>query len=252
MTFLNARIVLNRECNVLTTVPVNRLIEALPHKERNKLLQECEPVELEFGMVLCEEDRLIQYVYFPTTSIISLVTTLSDHPPLQMGMIGNEGMLGGTLALGINVASMRALVQGNGTALRMNAEQLRHELRENAALLQILNRYIYVLMAQLSKTVACTHFHEIEPRLAHLLLMTHDRAPADHFHLTHEFLANMLGVRRSGITVAAGILQKHKLINYKRGEIRILNRKGLEAVACECYKDAIEDYEQILGENVKF
>ncbi|WP_166364916.1 helix-turn-helix domain-containing protein [Pseudomonas akapageensis] len=213
----------------------NRLLQDLPITERIRLVEQCDTVELAFGTVLCEPGHPILHVYFPRTACISLVTTLYGHPPLEMGLIGNEGMLGATLALGINTAPMRAVVQGAGSSLRMNCTQLRIALRDNPMLLCRLNQYLFVLLMQLAQTAACTHFHEIEPRLARWLLMTHDRAHANHFHLTHAFLANMLGVRRSGVTLAAGALQQRRLIRYTRGEITILDRKGLEAASCECY-----------------
>ena len=232
---------------IVMPVPVvNRLIDRLPRKERSRILQSCTLVNLEFGEILCEQDESFRQVYFPLTGFISLVTMLRDHPPLEIGMVGNEGMLGATLALGVDTAPMRALVQGAGTALRMSAPRLRCELSANPGLLRALNLYLYVLVAQVSQSAACVHFHEIEPRLARWLLMTHDRAHADHFHLTHEFLAGMLGVRRSGITIAAGALQQKKLICYSRGEISILDRKGLEAASCECYGAGMHDYTRFL------
>jgi CRP-like cAMP-binding protein len=225
---------------------VNRLIDGLSSKDRVGLLQRSETVELSFGQILCEPQQLVRYVFFPLTGFISLVTTLGHHQPLEMGLIGNEGMLGATLVLGVDTAPLRAVVQGKGTALRMTASQLRRQFRGSPSLLKTLHRYQYVLMEQLSKSAACIHFHEVEARLARWLLMTHDRARADHFHLTHEYLADMLGVRRSGITVAAGALQRRKLIRYTRGEISILDRKGLEAACCECYAATIEDYARLL------
>jgi len=238
-----------RENSLSTTVSppvINRLIENLPRKDRGRIEQLCEPVDLIPGDLLCQRDQHFRYVYFPVTGFISLMTTLVGHRPLEMGLIGNEGMLGITLMLGVNAAPMDAVVQGAGTALRMTAEQLRDELRDNGILQQTLNRYLYVLMTQLAQSAACTHFHEIEPRLARWLLLTHDRAHADHFHLTHEFLADMLGVRRSGVTVAAGALQLKKLIRYRRGEIRILDRDGLEAASCGCYSALADDYARLL------
>ena len=164
-----------------------------------------------------------------------------------MGLVGSEGMLGVTLKLGIKIAPMRAVVQGTGTALRMSAAKFLRHVGDTPAWGRILDRYLYVLMAQLTQSSACTRFHEIEPRLARWLLMTHDRSHADHFHLTHEFLADMLGVRRSGVSIAAAALQSRKLIRYTRGEINILNRKGLEAASCECYGVMRSDYVNVLG-----
>jgi CRP-like cAMP-binding protein len=164
-----------------------------------------------------------------------------------MGLIGNEGMLGVTLMLGVNEAPFRGVVQGKGTALRMSTAELRRLLLASPSLRKTLHRYLYVLMEQLSTSAACSHFHEVEPRLARWLLMTHDRAHADHFHLTHAYLAGMLGVRRSGITVAAGVLQRGMLIRYTRGEISILDRAGLEAVSCECYNTTIDGYARLLA-----
>jgi len=227
-----------------STEAVNLLIDGLPRKESKRILEQCETVALEFGMVLSERDQPFTHAYFPVSSFISLLTTLNHHPPLEMGLIGSEGMLGGTLVLGVNTAPLRAVVQGAGDSLRLSAPALKRLLPLCPVLQRVLNRYVYVMMAQLSQTAACNHFHEIEPRLARWLLMTHDRAHADHFHLTHEFLADMLGVRRSGITVAAGALQGKKLIGYTRGEISILDRVGLEAAACECYQAVNEDYLQ--------
>jgi CRP-like cAMP-binding protein len=224
---------------------VNRLIGNLPRQERTRIVERCQKVDLVFGAVLCEPDLPIEHVYFPLSGFISLVVKLGDHQPLELALIGNEGVLGATLALGVRDAPISAVVQGPGTALRMTAAQLRRELRESPGLLLTLNRYLYVSMTQLSQLTACTAFHEVEPRLARWLLMSHDRAHADHFHLTHEFLADMLGVRRSGITIAAGVLQRRKLIRYSRGEISVLDRKGLEAASCECYDALIEDYAQL-------
>jgi CRP-like cAMP-binding protein len=224
---------------------VNRLIGNLPRQERNRIVERCQKVDLVFGAVLCEPDQPFEHVYFPLSGFISLVVSLGGHQPLELALIGNEGVLGATLALGVRDAPISAVVQGPGTALRMTAAQLRRELRESPGLLLTLNRYLYVSMTQLSQLTACTAFHEVEPRLARWLLMSHDRAHADHFHLTHEFLADMLGVRRSGITIAAGVLQRRKLIRYSRGEISVLDRKGLEAASCECYDALIDDYAQL-------
>jgi CRP-like cAMP-binding protein len=230
---------------VIPVQVTNHLIRCSSREERNRFLQHCESVELVFGDILCEPDQPIQHVYFPLDGFISLVIAMEGHQPLEVGLIGNEGMLGATLALGVTDAPLKAVVQGSGSALRMTAAQFQHELRNSPSMLSALNRYLYVLVMQLSQTAACTHFHEIEPRLARWLLMTHDRAHADHFHLTQEYLADMLGVRRSSITIAAGKLQQQKLISYIRGDINILDRKELEAASCECYSLLNDHYARL-------
>lgn len=224
---------------------VNRLIDRLPRKERYGVLERCEPVDLVFGDILCEPGEPYRHAYFPLSGFISLVATVGKHKPLEMGLIGNEGMLGVTLILGLDAAPQRGVVQGAGAALRMTTAQFRRILGDSPTLLRHLNRYLYGLMAQLSQTTACTRFHEVDVRLARWLLMTHDRAHADHFHLTHQFLADMLGVRRSGVTIAAGVLQKRKIIHYTRGEISILSRRGLEAASCECYEAVAQNHAQL-------
>ncbi len=211
------------------------------------MLKSCTTVEMTFGETLCEAEQPFEHVYFPLKGFISLVAKLDDHPALEMGLIGNEGMLGATLLLDVDAVPLRGVVQGAGNALRMTASELRKQLRESPTLTRTLGRYLYVLMAQLSQTAACTRFHEIRPRLARWLLMTHDRSHGDGFHLTHEFLADMLGVQRSAITIAAGGLQRRKLIRYTRGHITILNRRGLEAASCECYAAVMTDYRKLLA-----
>ena len=225
----------------------NLLLDDLAPSVRARIERRTEPVHLSFGTILCEADEPFEYVYFPSSAFISLVARVGTHPPLEMGLIGNEGMLGVTLILGVTSAPLRGVVQGEGEALRMSAKDLLEELRHSPSLVKTLNNYLYVLMAQLTQTAGCTRFHEIDARLSRWLLMTHDRAHADHFHLTHQFLADMLGVQRSAVTIAAGILHDKGLIQYTRGEITILDRPGLESTACECYAAVIKDYAQMFG-----
>lgn len=229
-----------------STALSNQLIDNLSRSERNGFLSRCEAIDMAFGNVLCEPDQPYRYCYFPLTGFISLVAEVSQHPPLELGMIGNEGMLGASLLLGVTNAPLRGVVQGSGSALRMSAAQLRRELDDSPALRRLLSRYLYVLMAQLSQTTVCTRFHEVDARLARWLLMTHDRAHGDHFHLTHQFLADMLGVQRSAVTIAAGVLQSRGLIRYTRGDITILARKGLEETTCECYAAVVADYAHMM------
>lgn len=231
-------------------VVVNRLLAGLPSSERNHILANCESVQLEFGTKLCEPNQPYDFIYFPLNCFISLVTNLDDHRPLEMGLVGSEGMLGATLALGTKIAPLSSVVQGPGIALRMPAAQLQEHLRTSAGLRNAINRYLYILIVQLSQSAACLHFHAVQPRLVRWLLMTHDRAHANCFHLTHEFLADMLGVRRSSVTIAAGALQKKKLIHYTRGEITILDRGGLEHAACGCYAEMTESYRHLSAESI--
>jgi CRP-like cAMP-binding protein len=216
-------------------LPENHLIDLLPGRDRASLLAACESVQLDLGTVLCEPGQHTRHVYFPNDCYISLVSAIEGEPGLEVGLVGREGMLGAQLALGVSAIPLHALVQGSGMARRISALRFRRALSASKALQLALNRYIYVLMAQLATSAACTRFHSVEPRLARWLLMTQDRAHSDNFHLTHEFLANMLGVRRVGITGAASDLQRHGLIRYHRGDITVLDRAGLEAAACSCY-----------------
>lgn len=225
----------------------NRLIELLPSSSRSRLLAICEPVDLTEGEVLEEVGGQTRYVYFPTEGFISLVTVIKGRPTLEVGMVGREGMLGTHLVLGVVTAPLHAVVQGTGVAWRIGATEFSKELARSPALQRGLNRYVYVTMMQLASSASCLRFHQIGPRLARWLLMTQDRAHSDNFHITHEFLAYMLGVRRVGITTAASTLQRDGLIEYRRGEIHVLNRRGLKAAACSCYADDREAYASVLG-----
>jgi CRP-like cAMP-binding protein len=224
----------------------NRLLAALPRKDRHRLLSGCEQVELVLGDILCEPGETIHHVYFPTDSFISLVTPTDGHSSLEVALVGSEGMCGIPLMLGVDVSPLHAVVQGSGPAWRIDAKRFRSELKHSVALRQYLNRYIYVLISQLAQTAACTRFHVVEERLARWLLMTRDRAHSEEFHITHELLAQVLGVRRVGVTKAAGALQKKKLISYSRGDVKIRDIGGLDAASCMCYRHDKETYNHIL------
>ncbi|MDP9082236.1 MAG: Crp/Fnr family transcriptional regulator [Pseudomonadota bacterium] len=225
----------------------NHLIELLPRKDRRHMRAICETVDLVLSEVLCESGSCTAYVYFPVDSIVSLVTPIDGKPVLEVGMVGREGMVGAQLVLGVMASPLHAVAQGSGKTWRASAAAFRSLLTESTALQFYMNRYLYVLMSQLAVSAACLRFHLIGPRLARWLLMSQDRAHADTFQVTHEFLAYMLGVRRVGITLAAGALQRKRLIEYKRGQLRVLNRAGLEAAACGCYATDKKLYADLLG-----
>ncbi len=229
-------------------IPVaNLLLASLPRKESQNFLARCEPVELIFSEILNEPGKRVRHVYFPTKSFISLVAPIDSQTSMEVGMVGHEGMVGLNLALGVKFSLLRAIVQGAGTALRMDAVQFLQIYEKSAILQQKLKAYAYVRMTQLSQTIGCNRFHFMSARLARWILMTQDCAHSNEFHITHEFLSYMLGVRRASVTESAGILQKKKLINYSWGRVRILDRSGLEATACECYRASKEKYKKILG-----
>lgn len=229
------------------TVPRNRLLAALPRKDSLRFIASCDEVDLVLSEVLYEPGEPIHHVYFPTVGFVSLLTSNNNSARIEVALAGDEGMVGTPLVLGVGTASLQALVQGAGASLRMDATVFRRELGRSSALQQLLDRYLFVHMTQLAQTAACTRFHLVEARLARWLLMTQDRAHSRALHITHEFLAMMLGVRRVGVTRAATSLQKQGLIQYRRGDIDILDRAGLQAAACACYRIDVETYRRILG-----
>lgn len=225
----------------------NRLLAKLSRKNQRELLAACDEVELVIGDVLWEPCSRISHVYFPLGCFISKLLPVKSRQNLELALIGNEGMLGIPLILGVDSSMYQAVVQGSGSALRLSAGSLRRELDRAPALRKLLHQYIYVVHMQLALTAACSNFHSVDLRLAHWLLMTHDRAGFGNFHLTHKFLAQMLGVRRVGITNAAGALQRRKLVRYTRGNITVLNRAALERASCSCYQASKDAYENVLG-----
>lgn len=214
----------------------NSLLAALPAKDCRHVIDVMEPVVLARGEILAEPGERIQYVYFPDDALVSLLALVHRSQALEVSLVGREGMIGIPLVLETSVSPVRALVQRSGGAMRMKAAPFLAELRQSPALQRELHRYTYALMAQITRTAACNRFHVLEARLAGRLLMTQDRLQSSTFRLTQEFLAQMLGVRRVGVTKAARALQQDKLIDYRRGDITILDRDGLEAAACSCYK----------------
>ncbi|MBB5391980.1 MULTISPECIES: Crp/Fnr family transcriptional regulator [unclassified Herbaspirillum] len=224
----------------------NHLIERLPRKERHHLLAMSDSIALEPSAILSEPGGATRHVYFPTDGFISLVAMIDGSPGVEVGMVGQEGMLGVQAVLGINTAPLYSLVQGAGNAWRTEIVLFQHELERSPALRRGMHAYLYVLMAQLVVSAACLRFHVLSQRLARWLLMTQDRVRSDHLHVTHEFLAFMLGVRRVGITTAAATMQREGLIEYRRGHLMVLDRKGLEAEACSCYASDKQKYANFL------
>ena len=224
----------------------NSLLGSLPNTECNNLLAASESVELVMGQILCEAQEPYSYVYFPQSGFISVMTSLDHHPALEVGLIGREGMLGASLVLDMNRAPMHAVVQASGQALRMSVEQFGEQLLLNPGLPHLVRCYQHVLLQQMPMTAACIHYHEVAHRLARFLSMATDRVEEKRLHFTHLFLANILGVRRSSITLAAQQLQDQGLIHYSRGCIEILDRQGLAQGSCSCYAALNGIYQQML------
>ncbi len=213
----------------------NHLVDILAREDRRRLLTICERVTLVLGQVVCDPDTPTRHLYFPIDSFISMVATVAGSPGVEVGMVGREGLLGSHVVLGTGTTTLRGVVQGPGSALRVARIPFRRELETSASLRRVLDRYVAVLMVQLSISAVCLRYHQIGPRLARWLLMSHDRAGTDTFRITHEFLSYMLGVRRVGITSAASELQRRGIIEYRRGHLTVLNRIKLESASCPCY-----------------
>ncbi|MEJ2088964.1 MAG: Crp/Fnr family transcriptional regulator [Gammaproteobacteria bacterium] len=226
---------------------MNQLLTSLGPRVLPQMLSACDEVELTLGAILWEPGLQIRQVYFPMDSIISQSIPVGNHENLEVGLVGNEGMLGIPLLLGVDFSLLQSLVQAPGLAQRMEAAAFLHALGRFPELRHRLNRYVYVSFSQLARGAACNSFHALDARLARRLLSAHDRAGGGNFHITQKFLARMMGDRRVGVTNAAGLLQKRHLIRYHRGEITVLDRAGLEAASCECYQRSIDTYRQILG-----
>ena len=213
----------------------NRLLAALPIEEYDRMFPKLEKVALNYEENIYQRNDEIRYVYFPICGIISLLTSVEDDSMLEVGLIGKEGMVGIALFLGVKTSNIQAVVQGNGSAMRMNAEDFISECENGGALPRILQRFLHSRLSQVSQSAACYRFHPIESRLARWLLMTSDRMDTDEFLITQEFLSNMLGVRREAVNKSAVALQQESLISYSRGHISIINRQGLEKATCLCY-----------------
>ncbi len=229
----------------------NHLLAALPDEEFERVNAKLESVSLKLGHVLYESGDRMSHIYFPTTVIISLLYVMEIGGTAEIGIAGNGGMIGIALFMGGETTSSRAIVQSSGNAVRMTKADLMVEFKRGGIFQDILLRYTQALMTQISQTAVCNRLHSIEQQLCRWLLINHDQLPADKLVMTHDLIANMLGVRREGVTHAAGILQNQGVIQYSRGVVNILDRKGLERIACECYQVVSNEYDRLLGDYVR-
>jgi CRP-like cAMP-binding protein len=225
----------------------NQLLSLLPQADRRRIVARCEQISLEIRTVLYEANGPMPYVYFPLSGMVSLVLNTQEGQTIEVGTIGNEGMLGTPLVLGADKSPVEAVIQVSASLLRMTAKDFLRELKRSGALRAATQRFAQTLITQISHSVACNRVHPVEERICRWLLMTHDRVGLDDMVLTQQFVSQMLGVRRPSVTVVAGALQKAGLIRYSRGKMTILNRKGLEAGACECYQIVRRESERLLA-----
>jgi CRP-like cAMP-binding protein len=225
----------------------NWLLDALPSEDYDRLLSDLEPVTLALGSVVYESGGQMEHVYFPTTSHVSLLYTMLDGATAEMGLVGNEGVVGIALFMGGDTTPNQAVVQGGGKALRMKAKAMQNEFRRGGEFQLLLLRYTQALITQISQTAVCNRLHSVEQRLCRWLLMTRDRVQTDKLEMTQEFISHMLGVRREGVTHAASRLQDAGFIRYVRGHIEILDRHGLEAHVCECYGVVRAENDRLFG-----
>jgi CRP-like cAMP-binding protein len=229
---------------------MNHLLAALPMEALARLEPSLEPVSLALGEVIYESGEQLEFVFFPTTAIISLLYIMEDGSTAEIGMAGNDGLVGIALFMGGSTTPNRAVVQSAGNAFRLRAKALNFEFHLSGEFQNILLRYTQYLMTQISQTAVCNRLHSVEQQLCRWLLINHDLLQTNKLVMTHELIANMLGVRREGVSIAAGHLQKKKLIKYVRGTITMLDREGLEATTCECYQVVKEEYDRLLGKYV--
>lgn len=225
----------------------NHLLAALPGEDYQRLLPQLEPMAFELGKVVYQNAQQLEYLYFPTNSMVSLLYTMADGMTAEVGLTGNEGVVGIALFLGGDTTPNQAVVQIGGTAVRLAAGTALEEFKRGGAFQQVLLRYTQALITQISQTAICNRLHPVEQRFCRWLLLSHDRVKSDQLEMTQELIASMLGGRRESVTVAAGRLQDAGLIRYTRGHITILDRKGLEATVCECYEVVKAEYRRLLG-----
>jgi CRP-like cAMP-binding protein len=226
----------------------NHLLAALPAADFERLSQPLELVPMPLGHVLYESGSELRHVYFPTTSIVSLLYVMEDGASAEIAVVGNEGIIGVALFMGGETMPNRAVVQSAGHAYRLQGQLLKQEFSRSGELQHLLLRYTQALLTQMAQTAVCNRHHSLDQQLCRWLLLSLDRLPANELVMTQELIANMLGVRREGVTEAAGNLQKDGLIEYRRGHITVLDRPGLEARACECYAVVKKEFDRLLPE----
>jgi CRP-like cAMP-binding protein len=228
-----------------TIKPANWLLAALPAKEYAHLLPNLEEIPLTYAEIIYEPGEVIRHVYFPNSGMISLLTRVAEGEVLEVGVVGNEGMIGLPVFLGVQTSLNQVIVQGDGAALRIKTEDFLKVCERSGTLPKLLQRYTHALLTQVSQTVACNRFHLIEERLMCWLLLMHDRMQTDKFRITQDFLSKMLGVRREAVSKSAANLQQRNLIEYSRGIVSIINRAALEAAACNCYSIVKAEYDNL-------
>ena len=226
----------------------NHLLAALPAAEFDRLSPHLELIEMPLGDALYESGGQLQHVYFPTTSIVSLLYVLEDGASAEIAVVGNEGILGISLFMGGETTPSRAVVQSAGHGFRLKAELLKREFNRAGPVLRLLLRYTQALITQMTQTAVCNRHHSVEQQLCRWLLLSLDRLPSNTLTMTQELIANMLGVRREGVTEAAGNLQRAGLIRYSRGRIEVLDRSGLERAVCECYAVVKAEFDRLLSD----
>jgi CRP-like cAMP-binding protein len=232
-------------------VLVNQLLLALPDLEFQRLAPHLEEVRLSLGQVLYEAGENIKHVYFPNRAMVSLIAVLEDGSTTEVGMVGSNGVIGYPAFLGGDLTTTRTIVQVAGTAMKIDTKILKREFIRGGVLQRQLLLYTQALLTQISQTAACNRHHSLEARLARWLLTAQDHTASDTIQITQEFIAELLGTRRSGVTVAAGLLQQAGIIRYSRGRITILNRLALETTACECYGFIKKEFDRLLNEEQK-
>lgn len=239
-------VIMHLPTDLVTEPRQNRLLMGLPAAEYDRLLPHLELVPMGLGEVLYESGGLLKHVYFPTTSIVSLLYVMEDGASAEIAVVGNEGILGVSLFMGGETTPSRAVVQSAGYAYRLRADLLKMEFNRADALMRLLLRYTQALITQMAQTAVCNRHHSVEQQLCRWLLLSLDRLSGNELNMTQELIANMLGVRREGVTEAAGKLQRAGLINYTRGHIKVLNRSGLEMRSCECYRVVKAEFDRLL------